>query len=135
MNDLENDLLSKVAKFADNTKLGRKVICSEDCNKIQEDLNKLTDWNKKWLMSFNTDKLKVMHIGYKNPKFIYKIHDQDLNDIKQNNDLSVIISGDLKISDQCTAANKKANMMLSLISRNFDHTSPEVQWDLQFSET
>ena len=38
VNDLEGKLLPKVAKFADNTKLGGKVICTEDCDKIQEDL-------------------------------------------------------------------------------------------------
>ena len=75
VNDLENGLLSKVAKFADDTKLGGKAICSEDCEKIQEDLNKLIDWSEKWLMPFNTDKCKVMHIGDKKPKFRYKMRD------------------------------------------------------------
>ena len=51
VNDLEGNLLSKVAKFADNAKLGGKVICTEDCDIIQEDLNKLIDWSEKWLMS------------------------------------------------------------------------------------
>ena len=126
VNDLESDLVSKVAKFADDTKLGGRVISSEDCNKIQDDLNKLSDWSEKWLMSFNTDKCKVMHIGDKNPKFIYKMRNQELDNIKQEKDLGVIISCDVKMSDQCTAAPKKANMMLGLISRNFDYKSPEV---------
>ncbi len=52
VNDLESDLLSKIAKFADDTKLGGRVKCCEDCNIIQEDLNKLTDGSDKWLMSF-----------------------------------------------------------------------------------
>ena len=34
VNDLESNLLSKVAKFADDTKLCDKVIYTEDCNKI-----------------------------------------------------------------------------------------------------
>ncbi len=125
VNDLESDLLSEVAKFADDTKLGGRVKCSEDCNKIQEDPIKLIDWSEKWLMSFNTDKCKVMHIGDNNPKFIYKMRDQELDNIKEEKDLGVIISCDFKMSDQCTAASKKANMMLSLISRNFDHKSPD----------
>ena len=43
MNDLQSNLLSKVAKLVDNTKLSCQVICSEDCDKIQEDQNKLID--------------------------------------------------------------------------------------------
>ena len=41
VNDLESNM-SKEAKFADDTKLGSQVICSEDCDKIQ-DLNKQID--------------------------------------------------------------------------------------------
>ena len=51
VNDLEDNLVSKVAKFADDTKLGGKLICTEDCDRIQDDLNKLIDWREKWLMS------------------------------------------------------------------------------------
>ncbi len=52
------------------------------------------------------------------------MHDHKLDNIKQEKDLSVIISCELKLSDQCTAGSKKVNMMLALISRNFDHKSP-----------
>ena len=41
VNDLESNLQSKIAKFADDTKLGGKIICTEDCDKIQKDLYKL----------------------------------------------------------------------------------------------
>ena len=36
------------------------------------------------------------------------------------------MSNNLKVSDQCTVACKKVNMMLGLISSNFDQLSPEV---------
>ena len=83
VNDLERNLLSKVAKFADDMILGSKETCTEDCDKFPEDINKLINWSEKRLMSFNTDKCKVMHIGDKNPNFIYKMHDQELNNVKQ----------------------------------------------------
>ena len=76
-------------------------------------------------MHFNTDKCKVMHIGDKNPNFKYKMRDQELDKVKQEKDLGLIINCNLKVSDQCIAASKKANM-LGLISRNFDHKAPEV---------
>ena len=68
MNDLEGNLLSKVAKFTDDAKLDSKVICTENCDIIQKDLNKL-NWSDKLLMSFNADISKVMHIGDKKSKF------------------------------------------------------------------
>ena len=118
--------MSKVAKFADDTKLSGKVICTEDCDKIQEDLNKLIDWSEKWLLSFNTDKCKVMHIDDKNPKLIYKMRDQELDKVKQEKDFGIIINCYLKVSDQCIAASKKANIIIGLISRNFDPKALEV---------
>ena len=99
VNDLEGNLLSKVAKFADDTKFGGKVICTEDCDRIQEDLKKLIDWSEKWLMSFNTDKCEVMHIGDKNPNFKYKMRDQELDKVKQEKDLGVNINCNMKMSD------------------------------------
>ena len=54
------------------------------------------------------------------------MHGHEVSEVKQEKDLGVIISNTLKMSDQCTAASKKANMMLGLISRNFDYKSPEV---------
>ena len=126
VNDLKGNLLSKVAKFGDDTKLGGKVICTEDCDRIQGDLNKLIDWSEKWSMCFNTDKCKVMHTGDKNPNFKYKMRDNELDKVKPEKDLGVITNCNLKVSDQCIAVSKKANMMLGLVSRNFDHKAPEV---------
>ena len=46
--------------------------------------------------------------------------------VKQEIHLGVVTSNNLKLSDQSSAANKKTNMMLSAISRNFYHKSPGV---------
>ncbi len=62
-----------------------------------------------------------MHIGDSNPRFKYHIRDQDLSSVKQEKDLGVVISANLKTSNQCTAASKKSNKMLGFITRNIDH--------------
>ena len=51
-------------------KLDSNVICSEDWDVIQ-DPNRLINWGEKRLMSFITDKYKVIHIGGKNPNYKY----------------------------------------------------------------
>ncbi len=106
--DLESDLTSKVAKFADDTKLGSKASCVEDCNKIQDDLNKLNSWCRMWQMSIKVEKCKVMHIGNSNPRFKYHVRNQDLSSVKLGKDLGVVISDNLKTSDQYTAASNKS---------------------------
>ena len=57
--------------FADDTKLFRTVKTIDDCNILQNDLNTLSQWTNDWLLNFNVDKCKVMHIGKNNPKLGY----------------------------------------------------------------
>ena len=50
INDLDNNIVSKISKFADDTKLCHKARHPEDIIKLQEDINKLEDWANKWQM-------------------------------------------------------------------------------------
>ena len=126
INDLENGVVSKVAKFADDTKIGGKVNTIADCESIQNDLNKLINWSEDWQMKFNVDKCKVMHFGDKNINYKYHMFDVPLMEVNDEKDLGIIISNDLKNSKQCIAASKKANKMLGFIARNFDYKTPDV---------
>ena len=51
----------------------------EDFEMIQNDIDKLYQWYIKWLMYFNVDKCKILHIGKDNPNFDYQIEDKDGN--------------------------------------------------------
>jgi len=53
--------------FAEDTKIWTKIKDIDDSEFLQQDLNLLMEWSKKWLLSFNMDKCKVMHIGHKLP--------------------------------------------------------------------
>jgi len=68
INDLEEEVVSKVFKFADDTRLFRQVNDTVDALGIQEDLDRLVQWADKWQMQFNVSKCKVMHVGKKNPR-------------------------------------------------------------------
>jgi len=56
INDLDDDITSKVLKFADDTKVFRKIKCDADRQHLQDDLNKLIEWSEKWQMLFNFGK-------------------------------------------------------------------------------
>ena len=71
INDLENEIGSNILKFADDTKMFRRVESQEDRQKLQVHLNKLAKWADKWQMLFNNDKCKCLHIGQANAKTNY----------------------------------------------------------------
>ena len=53
INNLDDDITSKVLKFAHNTKVFRKIKSDADRQHLQDDLNKFTEWTEKWQMLFN----------------------------------------------------------------------------------
>ncbi|CAM5175590.1 unnamed protein product [Natator depressus] len=108
INYLEKGVKSKVAKFADDTKLLKIVKTKADCEAFQKDLTKLSDWATKWQMKFNVDKCKVMHIGKDNPNYTYNMMGANLATTNQEKDLGVIVDSSPKTSTQCAAGSQKS---------------------------
>ncbi|CAM5150171.1 unnamed protein product [Eretmochelys imbricata] len=121
INDLEKGVNSEVAKFADDTKLLKVVKTKADCEELQKDLTKLSDWATKWQMKFTVDKCKVMHIRKNNPNYTYNMMGANLATTNQEKDLGVIVDSSLKTSTQCAAAVKKANGMLRIIKKGIEN--------------
>ena len=61
INDLDDSITSNVLKFADDTKLFRKVNTDGDKQYLQNDLVRLVKWSEKWQMLFNFGKCKCLH--------------------------------------------------------------------------
>ena len=70
INDLPQSLTSKVRFFADDAILYIEVASADDCQMLQSDLNKLTEWEEKWLMSFNPSKCEVLTVTCKNQTYL-----------------------------------------------------------------
>ena len=92
INDLEDDISSKVLKFADDTKVFRKVTNVTDKQSLQDDLDKLV----KWQMLFN---FLCIHIGHGNMDEEYKMGDAILGRTTQEKDLGVTFSANMKVSE------------------------------------
>ena len=71
INDLDDGVINKLLKFADDTKIVSKVGTAEDVKVLQDDLHKLFQWSKDWQMLFNTDKSKIIHFGFNNNESSY----------------------------------------------------------------
>ncbi|KAF2346453.1 Reverse transcriptase domain [Trinorchestia longiramus] len=56
INDLDVGIISKINKFADDTKLCHRAFTERDRATIQPDFNRLLQWTETWQMSFNIEK-------------------------------------------------------------------------------
>ena len=63
INDMEDDVQSRVLKFADATKLYTEVANEEGGEQLQEDLDKCTEWTKQWMMAFNVAKCRQCRVN------------------------------------------------------------------------
>ena len=95
INDIDSSLTSSISKFADDTKLYRKVSDNDDASMLQRDLDRLFSWSQTWQMSFNADKCKVLHFGRKKVNYDYNMNGSILSDVTFEKDLGVVITGDL----------------------------------------
>jgi len=91
INDLDSNVISKVDKFADDSKLGKGLSSPEDVECLRKDLATMEKWSNDWQMKFNTDKCTVMHLGRKNKASQYTLNDKNLKGSESERDLGVII--------------------------------------------
>jgi hypothetical protein len=126
INDLDHGIISKINKFADDTKLCHRAFTERDRITIQEDINRLLQWSETWQMSFNVEKCSVMHVGKNNQHFQYSMNNVIMESVEQQRDLGVIITNDLKHEKQVEKSVKNASRMLGFIARTFEYKSKNI---------
>jgi ribonuclease P/MRP protein subunit RPP40 len=110
-----------INKFPDNTKLGQVVRSQADSRLLQSCLNKMEEWADTWGMSFNVNKCKVMHIGPGNPCYQYSMGGIRLGITKEERDIGVTVSSNLKPGAQCSKAAGTEAGVLGQISNAFHY--------------
>jgi hypothetical protein len=108
-------------KFADDTKGGKVIENLQDKENLQRALDLLCDWAEKWGMSFNVQKCKIMHVGKNNPCYEYTMRGAKLGTTEEERDIGVVITKNLKPSEQCSKAAGRATAVLNQIRRNFHY--------------
>jgi len=84
INDLPYCVSSTPILFADDYLLYQRINSTEDSEILQQDLNNLQDWGKKWMMSFNPDKCEVLRVTANQTNLfeaVYTIHGKPLNTV------------------------------------------------------
>ena len=62
INDLPNNVTSRVKLYADDVLLYSPVSSTTDCQNLQKDLERLVQWAYRWQMNFNLTKCEMIRI-------------------------------------------------------------------------
>jgi hypothetical protein len=113
INDLQEKLTSTV-------RLSGKI--------LQEDLDKLADWEKLWCMKFHQDKCNVLKVTNrkKNINTTYHLHGYTLEEITTAKYLGVNIQNNLKWDTHISQITDKANRTQNFLRRNLE-VSPRLR--------
>ena len=126
INDIVRNLESGISLFADDAKVYRRIATTEDVESLQRDMDRLSEWSRKWLLLFNVAKCKTMHIGHSNPKNDYQFQGITLEKSHFKKDLGVFASSDLKPSAHIAKIAAKLNARAGLIKRTFTYMDREI---------
>ena len=108
-------------KFADDTKLFRKIKGNGDKQQLQDDIDRLIKWSEKWQMLFNFQKCKCLHAGHGNTGVNYEMGGTILCKTVKEKDLGVTMNANMKVSEQCRIAASKGNQIIGMIRRNITY--------------
>ena len=121
INDLPDSVEhSSSSLFADDSMISRNVKSEEDAQLLQDDLNKLQEWENRWMMQFNPDKCEVLTVTNerKPTQFDYTIHGQTLQKVKNSKYLGLSIDRKLSWNSHIDMISKKANSVRAFLQRN-----------------
>ena len=122
INDIDGcieDIIALLLKFADDTKVIKRITTIADNLALQDIINNLIAWAKKWQMSFNVSKCKILHLGNNNPRFVYNMEGVALTAALNEKDLGVLVDQSAKPSLQVSKAAQKGNQVLGQLLRSF----------------
>ena len=131
INDLPNVVKNSSVKiFADDTKVYREIKNDNDVKDLQNAIDEMYNWTNKWLLKFNKQKCKIIHLGNNNVKNDYFIGNEDqripLDKSDLEKDLGIHIDEKLNFKEHIKKTVKKANYAAYKILRNFSFKDHDI---------
>ena len=129
INDIADDVSSEVRLFADDCVCYREIKTTDDCEKMQKDIDTLGQWAEKWGMRFQPVKCNVMRLSRKkkNIEFKYTLKGTELELLSSIKYLGVTITNNLHWEKHINDICNKAYRTLGLLRRNLSACSRDVK--------
>ena len=134
INDLPDVIKCLIKLFADDSKAYQAIKAVSDNKLLQQSINDLVQWTEKWLLKFNNDKCKILHLGKNNPKYKYFIKQGDqtteLLETVSEKDLGVFIDPYLSFDKHISYTIKRARRMSGMLLRTIKNKYPTIMTSL-----
>ena len=120
INDLLDNLQSSVKLFADDALLYGVIANDTDCDHLQDDLQKLEQWQNQWQMQFNPSKCKVLCISNKRspPEKKHTFFGDEREQVEDISYLGITLTSKLKWDQHVSTVSSKASKVLGVVRRN-----------------
>ena len=103
INDIADNINSDIRLFADDTMIMYLAVTNNsDCQKLQADLDSLSEWEKTWKMEFHPEKCEVLSFSRSREhiKYDYTLNGHILKHVTKAKYLGVNLSSDLNRLDR-----------------------------------
>ena len=129
INDIPDGLKSTCRLFADDTIVYLTVKSNSDAEELQDDLNKLAKWEKKWSMEFHPDKCNILYITRNKTPVVYdyRLHGHTLQHVSSAKYLGVTFNSKLTWGEHIDNMTQKANKTLGFLRRNVQVSNPQLK--------
>ena len=128
INDLPETLGLPCLLYADDLKLWLPISSETDVDTLQEALDALHSWCTSWELPVNQDKCSVLPIGSGQPTGVYHLGGILLKDLTAEKDLGIVVTPNMKTSQESFRRIKSASGLLWGIRRSFDQLTPDIFW-------
>ena len=115
--------------FADDSVIYRQIDSEADAALLQEDLNRLLDWEKDWGMSFHPNKCQVISVAKKRNivDFSYTMKGHILDKVDSVKYLGVTINNGGSWNNHINNITASSHKTLSFLQRNLSHCPMSVK--------
>ena len=126
---------TNIALYADDTKIWREILYSQDHFTLQKDIEKLYDWSIANKMKFHPSKCKALSVTKQNnilhnlpfTLFQYRMNSVYIDYVSSQVDLGVTVNTKLNWNEHCDKLTDKANSQLGLLMRTCHFTMNKRQ--------
>jgi ribonucleases P/MRP protein subunit RPP40 len=135
INDLPDCCDAPMKLYADDSKLLVELERGKEASgaqTLQRCIDAISNWFDTWLMPLNVKKCKIMHIGKRNPRWVYYLPDPARNErhllesTLQERDLGVLLTDKLRWSEHVAASVAKAHSVVRILKNTFRSRDPKI---------